>query len=90
MTQLTTCFGCYQEIQGSDLCDACSMTRYGIKPQRTTEPCPEDQAAPVAPVRSDLAAIALAAGIDRADVSAFSRYRMVRSDIGLMVREVQP
>ncbi len=38
---------------------------------RTTEPCPEDQAAPLAPVRSDLAALALRAGIAAEDVRAF-------------------
>lgn len=55
----------------------------------TTRPCPEDQSKPVAP-RSSLADVALAAGIDPDDVKAFlsSRYRLVRSDIGLT--EVSP
>jgi hypothetical protein len=52
----------------------------------STVPCPADQAAPVVPSRSALADIALAAGIDASDVRAFltARYRMVRTDIGLV------
>jgi hypothetical protein len=54
--------------------------------QTTTKPCPADQAAPVSPTRSGLADVALAAGISADDVQAYvsSRYRYVRSDIGLM------
>lgn len=46
----------------------------------TTTPCPSDQAAPVAPVRSDLAALALEAGIAREDVQAFTsgHYRIAQ------------
>lgn len=51
---------------------------------KTTEPVPADRDQPVAPVRSDLAALALQAGLDREDVQAFTRYRFVKSDIGLV------
>lgn len=37
----------------------------------STVPCPADQAAPLAPVRSTLADIALAVGVSAADVRAF-------------------
>lgn len=52
----------------------------------TTKPCPADQSAPVAPVRSALADAALAVGVAAEDVRAFlsSRYRFSRSDIGLV------
>ena len=60
------------------------------QPAPTTKPCPADQAAPVAPSRSSLADIALAAGIAASDVRAYltSSYRLVRSDMGLT--EVSP
>lgn len=55
----------------------------------TTRPCPADRDAPITP-RSSLADVAMAAGIPAEDVRAFvaGRYRLVRSDIGLI--EVQP
>jgi hypothetical protein len=55
-------------------------------PLPSTEPCPRDQSAPIAPTRSDLAALALAAGVDRSDVREFvsGRYSFRRSDIGLI------
>jgi hypothetical protein len=58
--------------------------------QPTTKPCPRDQSAPVAPVRSGLADAALAVGVPADDVRAFltARYRLVATDIGLM--EVSP
>ena len=54
--------------------------------QPTTKPCPRDQAAPVAPTRSSLADIALAAGVESSYVRAFlsSRYRFTATDIGLV------
>ncbi len=50
----------------------------------TTKPCPADQSAPVAPVRSALADAALAVGVSADDVRAFlsATYRFV--NVGLV------